>query len=201
MTDQTEFQNGKFAVINSQCFAELLSFHYLQSKSKPELHNDSQPVVLDDELMKTNHLYFKFMKTIPLMSSKEKLKCRKVKAVLRYHVPNANKNAEEFAHHLLFLFYPFQHEGELKYLPVSRTYLLKLQQTGVLDVVNRNRHIMEPYSDIVDDALVNLCENIRSTGDPSSQQENDEVEDELIKTFHNVLQSNDPDTVVLQDEY
>ena len=115
-------------------------------------------------------------------------------------MPNANKNAEKFAHHLLFLFYPFQHE-ELKYLPVSRTYLLKLQQAGGLDVVNRNRHIMEPYSEIVDDALVNLCENIRSTGDPSSLQENDEVEDELIKPFHNVLQSNDPDTVVLQDEY
>ena len=31
-----EFQNGKFAVIDSQCFAEFLSFYYLQSKSKPE---------------------------------------------------------------------------------------------------------------------------------------------------------------------
>ena len=57
---------------------------------------------------------------------------------------------------------------------------MKLQQPGVLDVVNRNRNIMEPYSDIVDDALVSLCENIRSTGDPFSQQENDEVDDELI---------------------
>ena len=41
---------------------------------------------------------------------------------------------------------------------------MKLQQSGVLDVVNRNRHIMKPNSDIVDDALVNLCENIRDTG-------------------------------------
>ena len=46
---------------------------------------------------------------------------------------------------------------------------------------------MEAYSDSVDDALVNLCENIRSTGDPLSQQENDEVDDELIETFQNVL--------------
>ena len=45
-----EFQNDKFAVIDSQCIVEFLSFYYLQSKSKPELHNDSQPVVLDDEL-------------------------------------------------------------------------------------------------------------------------------------------------------
>ena len=40
---------------------------------------------------------------------------------------------------------------------------MKLQQSGILVVVNRNRH-MEPNSDIVDDALVNLCENIRDTG-------------------------------------
>ena len=102
-----EFQNGKFAVIDSKCLAEFLSFYYLQSKSKPELHNDSKPVVLDDELMETNHLDFQLIRTIPLMSSKEKLKCRKVKAVLRYYVPNANRNAEEYAHNLLFSFYPF----------------------------------------------------------------------------------------------
>ena len=94
-----EFQNGKFAVIDSQCFAEFLFFYYLQSKLRPELHNESQPALLDDELMETNHLDPHLIKTIPLMSSKEKLKCRKVKAVLRYHVPNANRNAEEYAHH------------------------------------------------------------------------------------------------------
>ena len=62
---------------------------------------------------------------------------------------------------------------------------------------------MEPYSDIVDDPFVNLCENIRSAGDLFSQQENDEVDDELIETFQNVLQSDDPaqDAMVLQNEY
>ena len=124
---------------------------------------DNHPVVLDDELMETNHLDSQLVKTIPLMSSKEKLKCRKFKVVLRYHVLNTNRNAEEHALHLPFSFYLFRHEGELKYPPVSGTYLLKLQQPSVLDVVNRNRHIMEPYSDIADDALVNLivsCENL-----------------------------------------
>ena len=77
-----EFQNGKFAVIDSQCFTEFLSFYYLHSKSKPELHNDSQPVALDDELTEINHLDPQLIKTIPFTSSKEKLKCRKVKAVL-----------------------------------------------------------------------------------------------------------------------
>ena len=90
--------------------------------------------------METNHVDPQLIKTIPLMSSKEKLKCGKVKAVLRYHVPNAHRNAEEYSHNLRFSFYPFRHEGESKYPPVSGTYLLKFQQPGVLDVVNRNRH-------------------------------------------------------------
>ena len=81
---------------------------------------DNHPVVLDDELMETNHLDLQLIKTIPLFP------------------------------------------------PVSGTYLLKLQQPSVLDVVNRNRHIMEPYSDIADDALLNFCENIRSTRAPFS---------------------------------
>ena len=33
---EREFQNGKFAVTGLQCFAEFLSFYYLQSKSKPD---------------------------------------------------------------------------------------------------------------------------------------------------------------------
>ena len=49
---------------------------------------------------------------------------------------------------------------------------------------------MASSSDI-DDALVNLCKNIRTTGDPFSQQENDDV-DELIETFQKDLQSDDP---------
>ena len=48
---EREFQNGKFVVIHLQGFAEFLSFYYLQSKSKPELHNDSQLAVFDDELI------------------------------------------------------------------------------------------------------------------------------------------------------
>lgn len=62
---------------------------------------------------------------------------------------------------------------------------------------------MELYSDIVDNALVNPCENISSTGDSFSQQENDEVDDKLNETFQKMLQSDKPaqGTVVLQDEY
>ena len=33
------------------------------------------------------------------MFSKEKFKCKKVKPVLRYHVPNPHKRPEKYAHH------------------------------------------------------------------------------------------------------
>ena len=86
-------------------------------------------------------------------------------------MPNANRNTGDYVHYLHFSFYLFCHEGEL-----AGSCLWKLQQANVLYVVNRNKHIMEPYSAIVDDVLVNLCESIRSNGDPFSQQENGEVD-------------------------
>ena len=52
--------------------------------------------------METNHLDPQSIKTIPLMSPKERLKWRKPKVVLRYNVPNVTRNAEKYAHHLLF---------------------------------------------------------------------------------------------------
>ena len=39
---------------------------------------------------------------------------RKVEFVSRYHVPNKNKYPEAYAHHLLFMFYPFRGEEQLK---------------------------------------------------------------------------------------
>ena len=59
---------------------------YLKSLSLFE--NDSQPVELVDEHIETNHSKGSLPDNVPLMLSKEKLKCRKVKAVLQYHQPN-----------------------------------------------------------------------------------------------------------------
>ena len=42
--------------------------------------------------METNHEDCQFINIIPPMSLEENLKCRKVRAVLRYHVPNVNKH-------------------------------------------------------------------------------------------------------------
>ena len=74
-----------------------------------------QPEELTDNLLEDNSLCspVNYPKNLPLMSSKEKLHCRKVPFVLRYHVPNNHKYPEQYAHHLLFLFYPIRDESVL----------------------------------------------------------------------------------------
>ena len=75
-----------------------------------------------------------------MITSKEKLKCRKFKSVLRYHQPSPHKNVEQYAHHLLFAFYPFRQEEELK-CTVKGIYFAKLQAPVVLNIINRNKSV------------------------------------------------------------
>ena len=86
------------------------------------MENHYRPVILDDELLETHHKDYNYPKEIPLMSSKEKLKCRKVKAVPQYFQPNPNKAFETYAYLLHFSFYPFRNEEELKSPRVSGNY-------------------------------------------------------------------------------
>ena len=133
--------------------------------------------MLDDKVMDANHDESIYPKVIPLMSSNEKLKCRKGRAVLRYHQPSPHKSIEQYAHHLLFVFYPFRKEEELK-SSTTGTYFAKLQEPFVTSIVNENKKLMEPYGDMVEKALLNLhCEVV--TPDPFGQQENDDLLDQL----------------------
>jgi len=52
-------------------------------------------------------------KSVPLMSSKDKLKRRNTKRVVQYHTPNPISKPEEYAHHLMMLFLPFRKESDL----------------------------------------------------------------------------------------
>ena len=113
------FKNGMYREISNMCFSEFLSLFYPKSRTTKDLENDYRPVILDDELLETHHKDYNYPKEIPLMSSKEKLKCRKVKAIPRYYQPNPNKAFETYAHYLLFSFYPFRNEKELKSTPVT----------------------------------------------------------------------------------
>ena len=109
------------------------------------------------------------------MSSNEKLKCRTVRAILCYHEPNPDKYPQKYAHHLLFTFYPFRNEDNLK---LDGSYFAKLQQSGVLDIINLNRQKLNPYSKLVNDALLNLQRDVRSNCD--FNHGNDEIEQNIL---------------------
>ena len=75
------FQGGKFGYMNAFSSPEFLSYYYVPSK-RVNIKNNCQPMVLNDELI-ANHVYGEFVKkTVPLMSSKEKVKQMKVRVVL-----------------------------------------------------------------------------------------------------------------------
>ena len=134
-----KFQNGKSVSVNSSCFAEFPIFYYVSTTSN---ENDPQPVELTDDMLEMNHAVpSHHPSVIPLMSSPDKPKCRKVPSILRYFTPNINRSYEVYAHHLLILFYPFQTESDLK---SDNSCTKKLAARDVIETVNRNRLIIEP---------------------------------------------------------
>ena len=164
-------------VLNQLCYASFVKNYHLFPK---QMENDSQPNELSDEVIEENHSLTNinsYPKNITL-STGEKLRCRKVEFVLRYH-----------AHHLLFMFYPFRNEEELKVCE-SNSYCAKLQQAGVIDVINQNKSRVEPFGELVDEAFLNFRSDLPSW-DPFMQQENDEVNYELYQGEDNEAEQSD----------
>ena len=87
---------------------------------------------------------------------------------------------------MLFSFYPFRNDEELKSLPVTGSYRAKLLGPGVINIINRNKATMEPFSELVDQALMSVHPDIHSH-DAVSQQENDEVYEQMSSTVHSLL--------------
>lgn len=192
----TTFIGGKYAIVNSLCFAQFFSHYYLSSKNDICIENDCQPTILIESNLEDNHVPCAYPAVIPLMSSKDKLKCRKVKAVLRYHVPNENKYPERYAHHLLFMFYPFRNENDLKH---NGSYVEKLNESGVLPIINRNRKIFEPFADLVNSALVNMRTNVTANFDQFSACENDLIEEQMTTNIDDESPEDPTDDAVLFD--
>ena len=188
------FMVGRYSAIDAMCFAEFLPCYYIAPKSIKDIESDYQPIVLDDELMESNHAKCSYSKVIPLMFSKEKLKCRNVKVFLRYHQPSPNRDIEKFAHDMLYSFYPFCIQEYITLPPITGTYFEKLQEPQVWDIINRNRAKIEPLSDVVDEALLNLQSNL----DAFPQQESDGNEEEIALIVNDLLDNeNQSDGAVL----
>ena len=67
--------------------------------------------------------------------------------VLRYYKPNKHLHPEKFAYHLLLLFYPFLKENDL--FSSDQTYSGKLLDPNVCAIVNENKQIFEPNSELI----------------------------------------------------
>ena len=168
------FKGGKFRMFNQICYATFCANYVLDTSKKSTHENDWQPIVLDECVNELNHETNQTLpKNLPLMNSKEKLKCRKVPKVLRYYTPNKHKYPEKYAHHIMMLFYPFRcEETDLK---LNGSYVLKLNTDEVIETVNRNKEVFEPDSDLVDIVLQNYRNDLEHNQDPFAQQENEEV--------------------------
>ena len=114
------------------------------------------------------------------MNTNELMKCRKVKAVIRYHKPNKTKEPELYFHHLLILYFPWRDERSL--LGSDQRYASKLYEHNVQAVVERNRKNFEPDADAVTEALEFLRNNqgniIHSSNDSMNDQENADLQSE-----------------------
>ena len=69
-----------------------------------------QPDEFDDNMIESNHEECSYPSKMKLMISGKAMRCRKVRQILRYHVSNKLLVPKEFAHHMLFLFFPFRDE-------------------------------------------------------------------------------------------
>ena len=141
-------------IFNQLCYASFVKKYQLLPK---QVESDRQPNELSDEVIEKNHLVNNnnsYPKRITLSKGKN-LVHRKVEFVLRYHVPNKDKDPEAYAHNLLFMFYPFRIEEQPKAgEPLS--YTAKLLEAGVINVINDSKSLVERFSDMVDKAFFHV---------------------------------------------
>ena len=107
------------------------------------------------------------------------MRCRKVRRILRYYIPNKLLPPEKFAHHALLSFNSFRDEKLLSGFPPM--YQNKLQKEGFQDVVNINKSKLEPYGNLVDQAFLKLNDNLINNQYPHSQIKNDETPMKMIQ--------------------
>ena len=112
--------------------------------------------------------------------------------VLRYHVPNQHKDPKAYAHHLLFKFYPFCNEEELK-AGESNSYCAKLQEPGVVNIIIKNKSLVESFGDLVNEAFLNFRSDLPPSWNQFIHQENNDANSELLQGEDNAAQESDDD--------
>ena len=70
------FRQGKFSILNSFWFVEILRYYYIISNNENN-ENDCQPEEFTDEFVEVNHSVNSVYPNVTLlMTSSERLKCR-----------------------------------------------------------------------------------------------------------------------------
>ena len=87
--------------VNDMCLAEFAAYYYKDYKSDLCETEDAQLVVLSDDIIEQSHVGTTndasvLPKQIRLMNTKEVIKGRRVRAVIRYHTPNKTKEPEKY---------------------------------------------------------------------------------------------------------
>ena len=91
--------------VDRLCLAEFVAHYYKDYRSECSETNDAQPDVLTDNVIESQHVDSSTDVGLPhkirLLNTNEVMKCRKVKAVIRFHTPSKRKDPEKYFHHLL----------------------------------------------------------------------------------------------------
>ena len=94
-------------------------------------------------------------------------------SVLRYHSPDKHIHTETYSLHLLFFYFPFRNESELKSCN-SVTCRDRINEPGFLTILNCNKFLIGLHGALVDIIFTNFRSDISLNMDYFTQRKNDE---------------------------
>ena len=95
---------------------------------------------------------------------------------MQFYVPNQQTQHEEYAHHRLFMHYPFRSENNLKF-GNPPTYSNKIRKSNVIELVNQNHSKVESF-ETINEVFERFNSELETNMDPFGQHENDETYDQ-----------------------
>ena len=180
--ERYSLQPKAIPAVDKLCLAEFAVFYYKDYRTEYAEISDSQPDVLNDDLLESHNLTEDTEQCLPpkikLINKNEYMKYRKVKVVLRYHAPNKTKQPELYFPHLLMLYFPWRNEEDL--LSSDQTYTSKFYEPNVQSIVEQNSSLFETDADAITEALEAIRNNEENTRsyDFINDQENSDLRDE-----------------------
>ena len=110
--------------------------------------------------------------------------------VVQYLTPNKNRDYESYAHHLLLLCYPFRDESDLR-VGLPPNYTNEIAESGVIDIINTNRALIELFTDVVDEALLQYGQTVMNKSEAMEKIENEEMQNVSLNETYAQSTQND----------